>query len=222
MKTYVKYPPRKLQSMGYDGPLIELSRSAETVHSTSARCWPRTASTSRCRRATEAATDLGMRGRAPLTAKEEVRIDERRSSGQPANRARAGSTCPLGMCTVGTGARPAAVVARRRGQGSHRPVREEDHRRRQRAVRAAGRTRGHLRPGWHAVGRAADVRTGDVRLRPREGRRQGAAGAGQRAAVQGRGDGRPRGHGQVLRGRRDEDRRRLAGRADGRGVPGQP
>ncbi|MNV62052.1 hypothetical protein D3C71_1545810 [compost metagenome] len=25
MKTYVKYPPRKLQSMGYDGP-IELSK----------------------------------------------------------------------------------------------------------------------------------------------------------------------------------------------------
>jgi hypothetical protein len=25
MKTYIKYPPRKLQSMGYDGP-IELSK----------------------------------------------------------------------------------------------------------------------------------------------------------------------------------------------------
>ena len=25
MKTYVKYPPRKLQSMGYDGP-IEISK----------------------------------------------------------------------------------------------------------------------------------------------------------------------------------------------------
>ncbi len=45
MKTYVQYPPRKLQSMGYDGP-VELSSSRNS--SRYAKIWRKKASTFQC------------------------------------------------------------------------------------------------------------------------------------------------------------------------------
>ena len=52
------------------------------------------------------------------------------------------------------------------------------------AVRAAGRAHRHLRPGRHALGRAAALRAGGIRARAGEGRRARTARTRQRGAVQ--------------------------------------
>ena len=55
-----------------------------------------------------------------------------------------------------------AFMERRRRQEGDRRVRADDHDAGQPELRAAGRAHRHVRPGRHAVGRAPDVRAGDV------------------------------------------------------------
>ena len=116
--------------------------------------------------------------------------------------------------------RPAAVVERRAGQAGDRRVRRGGDHRRRRRLRAARGPHRHLRSGRHALGRAPALHPGDVRARPGGRACRRASGVEDRGAVQGGAHGRPRGDGQVHRGRLGGDHRRHPCRDDQRGVPG--
>ena len=112
-------------------------------------------------------------------------------------------------CRPGTTARPS-----RRSSISSPP-----RPRRGTRLRAAGRAARHLRPGRHAVGRAADLFAGGVRARPGGGAGARASGVEDEGAVQVGARRRQGGDGEVHLARPRGDRVRHAYRDDRRGVP---
>ena len=184
MKTYVQYPPRKLQSEGYSGPL-----TLSTPRSSTASGWILQKGRHHDRYAHgELAFELAAPGAVPraasaVLAQPTSNEDEEDDYGKThciffVDRLdRPGSAVCCGPCPG-----PAAFLERRQGQAGHRRIRREGDEGGRPGLRPARPTRLHLRQRRHALGRAADVFPTPLRARSREG--AGAAAsrvAGQRA-----------------------------------------
>ena len=118
----------------------------------------------------------------------------------------------------GSAGRPAAVVERRRREAGDPRLRARDHRPVEPELcRPRGPHRG-VRPGRHALGRAAHVHAGGLLPGARAGGGGEEAGAQERRAVQDRAVGQPRGDRQALDAGPREDPRRDAERHVGGGV----